>query len=293
MRESALKHLSPVPLIINADDFGYSSAVNRAVIQAHREGVLTSASLMVNERAAGEAVQLAHANPRLAVGLHLVLVLGRSTLPQAAIPHLVDRHKNFTKSPFKAGIKYFFSSAARHELRQEMRAQFEKFRATGLPFSHVDGHAHLHLHPVIFTELIKLCEEYSVQRIRIVKGEMRLSLRLDRTHLPIKLVWGVVFNWLARHCEKKLQGRGFVVPEKVYGLLQTGNMNEDYWLGLLAQMPCTPSEIYAHPLAADAEEWNRQENPRGALELQALLSPRVRAAIQTSGFALSTYRSLL
>jgi chitin disaccharide deacetylase len=79
MRESALKHLSPVPLIINADDFGYSSAVNRAVIQAHREGVLTSASLMVNERAAGEAVQLAHANPRLAVGLHLVLVLGRST----------------------------------------------------------------------------------------------------------------------------------------------------------------------------------------------------------------------
>ena len=280
---------SYLPLIINADDFGYSSGVNRAIIKAHREGVLTSTSLMVNERAADEAVQLAKATPALAVGLHLVLVLGQSALPPAAIPHLVDADGNFTNSSFTAGVKYYFSPAARRELRAEMRAQFEKFRATGLPFSHVDGHTHLHMHPVIFAELIQLCEEFGVKRVRVVKGEMRLSLSLDRSQLAIKLVHGIVFNLLARQCEKKLRGRGFVVPGKVYGLLQTGHMNEEYLLGLLPKMPRTTSEIYAHPLASDAEEWNVQENPRGSDELQALLSPRVREALTATKCELTTY----
>jgi chitin disaccharide deacetylase len=281
-----------LPLIINGDDFGYSSAVNRAILQAHQQGILTSTSLMVNERAAGEAVQLAKAMPSLAVGLHLVLVLGRAALPAAQIPNIVDADGKFTNSPLVAGVKYFFSPAARRELRDEMRAQFEKFAATGLPFSHVDGHTHLHMHPVIFDELIKLCEAFGVKRLRVVKGEIRVSLRLDRSQLPIQLVNGIVFNLLARRCEKKLRERGFVVPENVYGLLQTGNLNEDYLLGLIPNMARTSCEIYAHPLAPDAEEWNRKENPHGAIELQALLSPRVRAALNQAGFRLTNYKNL-
>lgn len=280
------------PLIINGDDFGYSSAVNRAIVQAHREGVLTSASLMVNERAVDQAVSLARENPHLAVGLHLVLVLGRAALPHAEIPHITDAQDNFTNSSFEAGIKYYFSPAARRELRRELRAQFEKFVATGLPFSHVDGHTHLHMHPVIFAELIRLCEEFGVRRVRIVKGEMRLSLSLDRQHLPIKLVWGTVFNLLARHCEKRLRGRGFVQPEKVYGLLQSGDLNEEYLLGLLSRIDRTTSEIYAHPLAFDADEAAQRENPGGGRELQALTSARVREAINAAGFELSTYQKL-
>ncbi len=283
-------HQPTIPLIINADDFGYSSAVNRAVIQAHREGILTSTSLMINEPAANEAVQLAKEFPSLAVGLHLVLVLGRSALPQTEIPHLVDAEGNFTNSPFVAGVKYYFSPAARRELKQEMRAQFEKFRATGLPFSHVDGHTHLHMHPVIFNELLKLCEEFGVKRLRVVKGEMRLSLSVDHSQLPIKLVNGIVFNLLALHCEKKLRGRGFMMPEKVYGLLQTGNVNEEYLLQLIPRMARTTSEIYAHPIASGTEEQNK--NPGGAAELLALLSPRVRRAIEAAGFSLATYEKM-
>ncbi len=281
-----------VPLIINGDDFGYSAAVNRAIVQAHRDGVLTSASLMVNEGAADEAVTLAGANPTLAVGLHLVLVLGRSALPHSEIPQITDAQGNFTNSSFAAGIKYYFSPAARRELRREMRAQFDKFVATGLPFSHVDGHTHLHMHPVIFDELIELCEAYGVRRVRVVKGEMRLSLSLDRTHLPLKLVWGTVFNLLARHCEKRLRGRGFVQPEKVYGLLQSGDLNEAYLLGLLSRIESRTSEIYAHPLAFDADETAQRENPGGARELQALTSGRVREAIKAAGFELTTYDRL-
>jgi hopanoid biosynthesis associated protein HpnK len=280
-----------VPLIINGDDFGYSEAVNRAIITAHQAGVLTSASLMVNERAADDAVRRARENPRLAVGLHLALALGRAALPAAEIPHLVDARGNFTDSPFRAGLNYYFHPAARREVRREMRAQFDQFAATGLPCSHVDGHAHLHMHPVIFKTLIEFCEEYGVRRVRVVKGELRASLRLDR-RLPLKLLWGAVFNLLGAYCERRLRGRGFAHPAKVYGLLPSGDLNEDYLLGLLARMDGVSSEIYAHPLAADADEAARRENPGGARELEALTSARVRRAIQAAGFRLTTYAGL-
>jgi hopanoid biosynthesis associated protein HpnK len=276
-----------IPLIVNGDDFGYSDAVNRAIVRAHREGVLTSASLMVNEPAAAQAVELAKANPTLAVGLHLVLVLGRAALPHAELPNITDARGNFTRGSFRAGIQYYFSAAARREIRREMRAQFERFVGTGLPFSHVDGHTHLHQHPVVFDELIRLCEEFGVRRVRVVKGEMRLSLTLDRRNLPIKLLWGTVFNLLGRWCERRLEGRGFVQPRKVYGLLQSGDVNEEYLLGLLERMPWMSSEIYAHPLAPDADEASRRENPGGERELQALTSARVRIAIERAGFKLA------
>ncbi|HEV2664947.1 MAG TPA: hopanoid biosynthesis-associated protein HpnK [Blastocatellia bacterium] len=287
-----------IPLIINGDDFGYSEAVNRAIVLAHREGVLTSCSLMVNERAAPHAVELARSNPDLAVGLHLALVLGRAALPHDEIPHITGPNGDFTTSPFRAGVHYYFSPAARRELRREMRAQFERFAATGLRFSHVDGHAHLHQHPVIFDELIKLCEEFGVRRVRVVKGEMRLSLKLDRKNLPAKLLLGTVYNLLGRAAERRLRGRDFVRPQKVYGLLQSGDMNEDYLLGLIRligrpdQFDAVSGEIYAHPLAFDAAEAAKRANPGGERELKALISARVRSAIETAGFRPATYETL-
>ncbi|MCI0663728.1 MAG: hopanoid biosynthesis-associated protein HpnK [Acidobacteria bacterium] len=282
-----------IPLIINGDDFGYSVAVNRAVIRAHLEGILTSASLMVNERAVEQAVGIAKANPGLAVGLHLVLSQGRSALAHDEIPQITDRQGRFSDSPLRAGLNYYFNRQARRAMQREMRAQFERFASTGLPFSHVDGHAHLHMHPAVFDQLIPLCDEFGVKRVRVVKGELLVSLRLDRRNLPVKLVWGILFNILGYWCERKLAGRGYSHPEKVYGLLQTGDMNEKYLLGLLRKMERTGSEIYSHPIAPEADEQTRRENPGGERELQALISRRVRLAVETSGFRLSTYESLL
>jgi len=280
------------PLIINGDDFGYSESVNRAIIRAHREGVLTSASLMVNEAAAEEAVELARRNPGLAVGLHLVLVLGRAALPHGEIPHITDAGGRFTDSSFRAGLNYYFSAAARRDMKREMRAQFERFAATGLHFSHVDGHTHLHMHPTIFDELIRLCEEFGVRRVRVVRGEMRISLSIDRRHLPIKLVWGTVFNLLGRWCEKRIEGRGFVRAEKVYGLLQSGDMNEEYLLALLQRIEPAGAEIYLHPLDPEAPAEALAENPGGPSELAALLSSRLKSAIAEAGFTPATYRTL-
>ncbi|MBC7293777.1 MAG: ChbG/HpnK family deacetylase, partial [Thermoleophilia bacterium] len=95
-----------VRLVVNADDFGRSRAINTAVLEAHREGILTSASLMVTAPAAADAVRIAQANPNLAVGLHLVVLGGRSALPPQEIPHLVNSAGLFSRNAFWAGLRY-------------------------------------------------------------------------------------------------------------------------------------------------------------------------------------------
>src|SRR5690348_16943910 len=127
-------------LIVNADDFGLNSSTNHAIIRGHQEGILTSCSLMVNEPGFEEAVELARQNPRLGVGLHLTFLQGHSTLPREKIPGLVNEKREFDNSPVRVGFKYFFKRELREQLRAEMLAQFEKFRATGSPLDHVDSH---------------------------------------------------------------------------------------------------------------------------------------------------------
>ncbi len=145
-------------VIFNADDFGRSHSINEAVIRAHREGVLTTASLMVNGDAFDEAVSLAKSHPMLGVGLHLTLVLGRSTLPHAEIPGLVSADGEFTNNPVAAGMKSFFQRSLRPQLANEIAAQIAKFHATGLVLDHVNGHLNFHLHPTIFWILLQTLE---------------------------------------------------------------------------------------------------------------------------------------
>src|SRR5512143_2981782 len=102
-------------LIINADDFGRSHSINEAVIRAHREGVLTSASLMVNEPAFDDAVALAKANPRLGVGLHLTLLCGHAALPREKIPGLINERGEFSDRPIAVGLNYFFRRPLRDQ----------------------------------------------------------------------------------------------------------------------------------------------------------------------------------
>jgi hopanoid biosynthesis associated protein HpnK len=147
-----MSHHSTAPrrLIVNADDFGRSESINLAVVRAHREGILTSASLMVNESAADQAVRLARENPKLGVGLHLTLICGAAALPPERISHLAGTRGQFSDNPVAAGWRYFFSAACKAELQAEIEAQVAKFHATGLPLDHLNGHLHFHLHPVVF-----------------------------------------------------------------------------------------------------------------------------------------------
>lgn len=277
--------------IVNGDDFGFSHGVNLAIIKAHEQGVLTSTSLMVTGDAFDEAIALAQAHPNLAIGLHLVVVRGKAVLPPSQIPHLVDSNGYFPNSPLKAGLLYQFSSQARRELQLEIRAQLEKFRQTGLELSHVDGHKHLHVHPFVLRTLVELAGEFNIKLIRLPYEELEFTLNLDKSNLLTKLIWSWIFARLRSYGEGLLKSADISFTQRVYGLLSTGGMSEEYLLGLIPQIQADFVEIYSHPAVAIAGEPRNGPLGAGQVELDALLSNRVREALVSSGFELTHFKN--
>lgn len=234
-------------LIVNADDFGRDHAANEGIIDAFDRGILTTASLMVNEPAAAEAVELAKKRPGLGVGLHLTLVCGHSALSQKEIPHLADGNHSFTYNPVKAGMCYFFNRAARAELKQEIAAQFEKFRETGLTLDHVNGHLHLHLHPAVAEIVLENAKEWGIRSFRWTRDLFWAGWKLGKGPLMYRVSHAIIFNMLSKRVEKRLNQLGIRYVPRVFGLMQTSNVNEEYLLKLLDFLPEGDSEVYSHP----------------------------------------------
>ena len=276
-------------LIINADDFGVSEEVNESVIRGYKEGVLTSTSLMVTGAAFEQAVKLARENPGLSIGIHLVTVVGKSVLPHSEIPHLVDREGNFSNNPTAAGLKYYFSPPARRELRKELAAQFEKFHSTGIPLSHIDGHLHLHVHPVIFKAALELGAKYGTRRMRVPEEERRLALEFDSTGVVQKTIHTLLFGGLARYMKKELKARGFLFPDRVYGNLQSGRMSERYFLYALENLSADTSEIYFHPAVYADERLLDHHERQCSIEFEAVTSDSVKQRVQQLGIKLTNY----
>ena len=268
-------------LIVNADDFGRSASINAAVLRAHREGILTTASLMVNEPGLDEAVALARENPRLGVGLHLTLLHGHSALPQGIIPGLVNPQGEFSSNAPAVGFRYFFQRSLREQLRQEIHAQFAKFRRTGLPLDHVNGHLHLHLHPTIFRILMEDAEQLGITHLRLTFDPFRLNLRAASGHLCYRALHVAIFHPLSARARPQLARRGIRHTGAVFGLLQNARVDEAYVSALLPLLPAGDSELYSHP---SLEEFKN--------ELEALISPRVRDQVQRFGIQLIRYQDL-
>jgi hopanoid biosynthesis associated protein HpnK len=281
-------------LIVSADDFGMSSGVNRGIIRAHREGILTDASLMVNGQAFEEAVELARANPTLSVGLHLMLVQGRATRPAAEIPLLTDADGMLSMYPIWSGMRFFFTPGIREQLEREIVAQLDRFRSTGLPLSHVDGHLTIHMHPTVVEILTEKANEYGIAAMRLPREPLLPALRFDRAHLVRKVFEAVSFNGLSRHAEPLLAAARIQHPRRMFGLHQTGHVSEDYVLDVLRDLPDGVSELYCHAAISDEESrrW-RPADSESERELDALVSPRVREAIEREGVRLTSYRELV
>ena len=274
-------------LAITGDDFGLSREVNRAVAEAYDHGVLTRASLMVNEDAAAEAISLARARPGLSVGLHLVVLDGRSALPPQAIPRLVASEGRLPSGPFATGLRYQFSRETRRQLAREIRAQLERFADTGLPLSHVDGHHHMHLHPFVLETLADLAGRFGIRSIRLPSEELGMALSIDRQDIARRTLWTLVFRLLRRHGERRLRAAGIHFADRVYGLLATGRVRESYLLALIPRIGSEDVELYCHPAAALPGQRFHGPPESGPEELAALVSERVRDAIARSGFALA------
>ncbi|HEY3931598.1 MAG TPA: hopanoid biosynthesis-associated protein HpnK [Verrucomicrobiae bacterium] len=262
-------------LIVNADDFGRSHSINEAVIRAHREGILTSASLMVNENGFDEAVKLAKENPKLGVGLHLTLLHGHSALSPEKIPGLVNSRGEFSNCPVGVGLNYFFNRNLREQLRAEIHAQFEKFRAIGLPLDHVNGHLHFHLHPTIFKILMEDSEKLGITHFRLTRDCLTRSLKISRGHLFYKISHAAIFEIFSERARKTLDIKKIRHAQITFGLLQNSRVDENYILKLLPELPPGDSELYSHPSLGEFKH-----------EFDALVSPRVREKIKSLGIEL-------
>lgn len=282
--------MKPPIVIINADDFGANSEINQAVVRAHREGVLTSASLMVTGKAVEEAVSLARQNPDLAVGLHLTLAEAWPALPPRELPLVTDRAGKLKSGP-AVGMAAFFHPQARRAVLREMEAQFALFAKTGIPLSHVDGHLHFHLHPTVLPRLLELAQEHGARGIRIPRDEFRRALRSGLKQPLLKAAWALIYAILNRRAIRCVRRSSLAVANRVYGLFKTGDMDEAYVtrvLESLAEGSVDSVELYFHPTTGPRQD-PLGPNPG---DLATLLSPRIRELIDRRGLRLGTYPML-
>jgi hopanoid biosynthesis associated protein HpnK len=265
-------------LIVNADDFGIASEVNEAVEHAACDGVLRSASLMVGAPAAQDAVERARRVPRLAVGLHVVLVHGRPVLAPERVPDLVDGRGEFLTDLARAGFRFFFRPGVRAQIAAEIRAQFERFAQTGLALDHADAQSHMHVHPTVFRLLLRIGREYGLRAVRIPREPFGATRSIE--------------PWLALMRARALRA-GIACNDYAYGVNDAGGLTEERVLQILDRLPDGVTEIFFHAATgafAGADEGT--ERYAWAQELAALTSPRVRDAIARNGIASVTYGEL-
>jgi len=280
-------------LIVTADDFGAAPEVNEAIERAHTEGILTTASLMVTAPAAADAVARAHRLSTLHVGLHLVLVAGSPLLPPSELPDLTDAAGQFRRDLVGAGVSFFFRPAVRRQLAAEIRAQLDAFHATGLPLDHVNGHCHMHLHPTVLGLLLEIGRDYGLRAVRLPVEPLLAAWRARGGDLAARLGMAAVMRPWAALMRARCRRAGVVCNDHLLGLHDTGAMERDTVLALLAHLPRGVSELYFHPATGPwpgMDPGMRHYHHAG--ELAALTDPAVAEAIAARGIQRTTFTEL-
>lgn len=269
-------------LIVTADDFGLSPAVNQAIEQAFTQGILTTTSLMVGAASAEDAVERALRNPRLKVGLHVVVTRARAVLPATAIPDLVEAGGNLPRQLFQAGVRFFFIPRIRKQLELEITAQFEAFKSYGLRLDHVNAHNHMHLHPTIFALILKIGRRYGMRSVRIPYEPLFPVWRSNGDYLVQRTLMALFLGpWVALQ-RARLRHAGLSGNDYIFGLFDTGRMGVDRVMKLLPHLPDGVSELYFHPAVKDLDGERPLPDPEAcAMELESLLDPGVRERLQT------------
>jgi hopanoid biosynthesis associated protein HpnK len=264
-------------LIVTADDFGIHESVNEAVEQASRAGILNAASLMVTAHATKDAIRRARMLPNLCVGLHVVLADGWSALDAQLVPEIADPTGRMHGDMFRRGVRFFFKSAARRQLEAEIRAQFAAFARTGLTLDHVNVHKHFHVHPTILNILIEVGRDYGMPAMRVPDEPFWFAAR--SAGVLSGLAQSLLSPWIALMKHRLRRARIFH-NDRIFGMAGSGAMDEAGLLAILARLPPGVSEIYLHPATRSASAITPSMSQyRHAEELDALSSPRVRAAL--------------
>ena len=255
-------------LVINADDFGFTADVNAGIVEAHRNGVLTSTTLMATGGAFEEAVRLAHETPSLDIGCHLVLVQGESLVTGRKLPDTVAA---------------LLPALVRKQLDPytELKAQIEKIFSAGIKPSHFDTHKHTHLLPTVFRAVTQLAKEYQVRYVR---------LPLDRT-----FAFSAAPIYFASHFYRRFTRRyGVLTTDHFLGFRLTGFLTEETFAGALARLRDGTTEFMCHPgyLGAELKSAPTRLKEARVREVEALTSPQIRRLIKEAGIRVSGFDNL-
>ena len=275
-------------VIISADDFGLTPEVNEAVEQACRDGILTTASLMVAGDAAADAVRRARRLPQLRVGLHLVVIEGPAVLPHADIPALLAPDGGFPAEQLRLGLRYAFHAGARRQLAREVSAQFRAFARTGLELDHANAHKHMHLHPMVGRLLIDEGVRHGLRAMRVpAEPPDVLAACGTASTLGDRALYR--WTWLLRAQARRA---GLRTNDHAFGIAWSGHMTAARLCTLAPLLPDGLSEVYLHPATRQGPVLAAlMPGYEPAAELAALIDPSVRQAFAEAGVAMTGWTS--
>ena len=284
-------------LIVNADDFGFTSGVNRGIVEAHTCGIVTSSTLMANGPAFAEAAQLAKTVPTLGIGCHVVLIDGRPVLSAEQAPSLTHAGL-FRNGMMRFAARAIAGSIDADEITAEATAQIRKIQAAGIAVSHIDTHKHTHLFPKIFRPLLRAAAACGIRALRNPFGP-RLPLRSsDLMARPGLWARAAQLRFLGRFAGKfreAVDRDGFVTPDGTLGILVTGALDETLFHAIARSIPQGTWEFVCHPGYNDADLQGAETRLRESreTELRVLTLPAAREFLLHEGIELISYRQLL
>jgi hopanoid biosynthesis associated protein HpnK len=287
-------------LIVNADDFGFTSGVNQAIVEAHMHGVVTSSTLMAKGPAFARASQLSKTLPRLSVGCHIVLIDGEPVLGAEQLPSLTTR----TAAPrFRDGLTTFAARAIADkmnadEINAEAQAQIRKIQAAGIVVSHFDTHKHTHLFPTILRPLLRAAASCGVRAVRNPFGPclpLLSSQLLTRPNLWMRYAKVRALRCLAGKFREAVDREGFITPDGTLGVVVTGALDESLFRAIARSIPEGTWELVCHPGYNDADLQTSRTRLRESreTELRVLTLPDSRAVLSQEGIELISYHDLV
>jgi hopanoid biosynthesis associated protein HpnK len=287
-------------LIINADDFGLTSGVNRGILEAHQKGVVSSATLMASGRAFDEAVQFAKREPRLGVGCHVVLVDGVPLLPASQVSSLIGNtsaeaqfHSKVSTFALRAWSKRFDPE----QIEAEARAQFCKLQSVGIAVTHFDTHKHTHLFPAVLQPLLRAAQACGIRALRNPFAPARplpANVLLSRPGLWKRYAQVKALGVFSDGFRRTVNAAGLVTTDGTLGIVVTGSHDERIFQAIIENLPGGTWELVCHPGYNDAElqsAGTRLLESR-LTELEILTSERAREVLERKQVELITFREL-
>ena len=284
-------------LIVNADDLGWTGGVNRGIAEAHRNGIVTSTSLLANGAAFAEGVEMARTTPGLGVGVHLNLSDGAPVAARELVTSLVNEAGEFQGGPENLLMRIGRRRLALKEVEREWDAQIEKVREAGIVPTHLDGHKHVHMLPGLFEIALRLAKRHGIGAVRVALEESSLRTALSagkQKNSSVVMKQGVQargLKLLARDAREMAERAGIATADYFCGIAQTGEWTREGVMQLLKILPEGTTELMCHPGYRDAELQNsptRLQESRQT-ELEILTGTEIRNLVASRGIRLIDY----